>query len=417
VDDLVPYVAAAAASLPTVSQALQTAKAYIELRTAIAKQPTHVADLPSVSLDEAARAGLLNNYLAEAEGITASRTELHKELVRSPKKAATIRKQQSQLDEEERVLLAKIGALHWIEQEPPQRPPSGMGLEEAVSTHWMVTFEAQARLRQETWRAQLLERALAQQGSFPGSVSLKALWMIGTHEKRAFNALAGFIDTAVSVSVRPAGLRFLVIDGHVRPLQSGQPQKIACGDERLTLDQIYAVLEGENLIRPLMEAESSPYGHVVVGYGDSFRQYYWARPNPFLQHSNRARYTLQDAGKELALLHCPKTNSVGLELWKRRDHWALTATGLDAPLTEIVEGRIKQAKTELDAGKWTTVEQFLRMGRDALAVCGLSSADKNRYDIRIASLSARREQMRQDAPPEEEKPAGPLRKRPAPKRR
>jgi hypothetical protein len=58
----------------------------------------------------------------------------------------------------------------------------------------MDKFAELARMRNEPWREDLLAHALATESSSPGTVSPRALWLIGTLEEDAFNAFATLLD-------------------------------------------------------------------------------------------------------------------------------------------------------------------------------------------------------------------------------
>jgi len=49
-----------------------------------------------------------------------------------------------------------------------------------VEDHWIDRFNELARKRNEEWRSELLARALAEEAANPGSVSPRALWLIGS---------------------------------------------------------------------------------------------------------------------------------------------------------------------------------------------------------------------------------------------
>lgn len=68
---------------------------------------------------------------------------------------------------------------------------------------WWSMFEDFARRPNETWRTDLLAKALAENDKKPGCIRLKALWEIGMLEEDDFGMLAFFCDSAVHVDGKP----------------------------------------------------------------------------------------------------------------------------------------------------------------------------------------------------------------------
>jgi hypothetical protein len=66
--------------------------------------------------------------------------------------------------------------------------------QQSISTHWLDKFNELSRARNEEWRSELLSRALATEASRPGTVSPRALWLIGTLEEPLFIAFATILD-------------------------------------------------------------------------------------------------------------------------------------------------------------------------------------------------------------------------------
>ncbi len=64
----------------------------------------------------------------------------------------------------------------------------------AIEDHWLDKFNELARNRNEPWREELLARALGKETESPGSVSPRALWLIGSMEKELFEAFSKLLD-------------------------------------------------------------------------------------------------------------------------------------------------------------------------------------------------------------------------------
>jgi hypothetical protein len=69
-----------------------------------------------------------------------------------------------------------------------------------ISPHWLDKFNELSRARNEDWRAVLLSRALAVESSKPGTVSPRALWLLGTLEEPLFKAFATILDLCSSIN-------------------------------------------------------------------------------------------------------------------------------------------------------------------------------------------------------------------------
>jgi hypothetical protein len=97
-----------------------------------------------------------------------------------------------------RQLKVGVQALNYIS--PNERnTASAPGSEDAsahaeVTQHWMDKFSELARAHNEPWREDLLARALAAESDQPGSVSTRALWVLGTMEETHFVAFATILD-------------------------------------------------------------------------------------------------------------------------------------------------------------------------------------------------------------------------------
>lgn len=59
---------------------------------------------------------------------------------------------------------------------------------------WIDAFNDYARKQNESWRVELLAKALALESQNPGSVGQRALWFIGTVDEEVFHAFAALLD-------------------------------------------------------------------------------------------------------------------------------------------------------------------------------------------------------------------------------
>src|SRR5436190_1007516 len=72
-----------------------------------------------------------------------------------------------------------------------------------------------ARAHNETWREDLLARALATESASPGSVSPRALWLLGTLEASQFTAFAAILNLASRIDdalIIPSNGSFILRD-------------------------------------------------------------------------------------------------------------------------------------------------------------------------------------------------------------
>ena len=86
-------------------------------------------------------------------------------------------------------------------------PPPNDEKPKAIQDHWLDHFNELARKRNEEWRNELLARALARETERPGTVSPRALWLIGNMEHSLFTALSDLLD--LCIWTHPEGSPFL----------------------------------------------------------------------------------------------------------------------------------------------------------------------------------------------------------------
>lgn len=87
-------------------------------------------------------------------------------------------------------------------------PKGNEALEESVgnpeiSDSWLDRFYELAKLNNEPWREELLAKALAKEAGYPGSVSPRALWLLGTLEEDMFRAFSAMLDASIFINSDP----------------------------------------------------------------------------------------------------------------------------------------------------------------------------------------------------------------------
>ena len=157
-----------------------------------------------------------------------------------------------------------------------------------ITDHWTDHFNRFARLRNEPWRTELLARALAAEANNPGSISVRALWTIGTLETNGFEAFASFLD-----------LSMLVDDNFIVPklsLNSDTKLPKPEAKEPYTIGSMLFQVDALGLLGPMERAI-----HVIF-HGET----------PLSAYGSTA-ITLEPIGKEFTI-DCIITNQIGKEI-------------------------------------------------------------------------------------------------------
>lgn len=137
--------------------------------------------------------------------LLAEHDRLMKKSVRSPgtSRSPSLLAALDRLEDDLRLLAVVKKSLEYLPEDDgvPEQIESQAEDEEDVS--WWSTFESFARRPNETWRRDLLSKALAANAVAPGCIRLKALWEIGMLESDDFLMLSLFSDAAVHVDGKP----------------------------------------------------------------------------------------------------------------------------------------------------------------------------------------------------------------------
>lgn len=104
-----------------------------------------------------------------------------------------IRRDIDELEKEGRRFQTMLGAVNLLPEQTTDES------EKEISPHWIDKFNELARARNEDWRQELLSKALALEATKPGSISPRALWLIGTLEEEAFHAYATLLDLSSNI--------------------------------------------------------------------------------------------------------------------------------------------------------------------------------------------------------------------------
>lgn len=96
------------------------------------------------------------------------------------------------------------------------KPVAQQGEIKEIPAAWLDRFNELASLRNEPWRENLLARALASEATRPGTVSARALWVIGTMSEKEFAAFGDILDWMIATKDESA---FLPLEGIDAALQ------------------------------------------------------------------------------------------------------------------------------------------------------------------------------------------------------
>lgn len=175
-----------------------------------------------------------------------------------------------------------------------------------ISPSWQDRFDELARLQNEAWRQDLLSRAMAREAQYPGSISPRALWFIGTVDDHIFHAFASLIDICS-----------VVLGRYMVPNHTGYYERVipncALGDS-YRLGNLTFLLSDLGLMGDLLTSsrQISENGVFQVGYGN---KYYILKTKRQLSVSG---ICLTPLGDSIATLYEPKENALGIEVF---DAW------------------------------------------------------------------------------------------------
>jgi hypothetical protein len=209
---------------------------------------------------------------------------------------------------------------HTSEQSAPNPSPTPPQQTE-VSLHWMDKFNELARAHNEPWREDLLARALAAESAYPGTVSPRALWLLGTLEEPVFNAFATLLDLASFVADG------LMIPNHQafssRPIPNcSLGSNIAIGNLIYQLDEVGLFADSLTTTRTVHKDTT-----FLTGYGS--RRFLVQCATSDLSISGVIPTGL---GASLASFYTPKENPLGKEIF---DAWLTTLDKNNFPCRQI----------------------------------------------------------------------------------
>ncbi|QDT57316.1 hypothetical protein Pan44_53840 [Caulifigura coniformis] len=246
------------------------------------------------------------------------------------------------LQEQEQLAIKKVAAIHYAATLPDYKES-----DREIEQHWVDTFEVHARRRTEPWRSQLLSRALAHEAINPGTISLKALWLIGTMEREVFDYLSAFLNTGyVSRNLTYGGSTFVVrsYGGTEETKYLDLPVPIGEGGDTRQLWQVYTRHSQEALATELSTQGQYDVGCCVATYG--VRSFYEA-----MHHSpgdvTSDGYTLTSVAAELSLLHEHQSNDLGERIFSDEMKYGTEGLPADA-LRALLRDRVEAAEQHFE---------------------------------------------------------------------
>ena len=143
--------------------------------------------------------------LQEVNTLSEIKKDLLKEYIKAePVNRLRIKRDIEEIDASLRELNIKSKALEYIDATPQIEQksipnPQSQQNEPEITEHWMDRFNDLARSHNEPWRENLLAKALAAESMKPGTVSPRALWILGTLEESKFNDFAMLLDLSSKI--------------------------------------------------------------------------------------------------------------------------------------------------------------------------------------------------------------------------
>lgn len=180
-----------------------------------------------------------------------------------------------------------------------------------IEGHWLDRFNDLARQQNEEWREELLARALGRETAAPGSVSPRALWLIGSVERSIFEAFSKLLD--MCIWTYPNSTPFLPNSG------SHSSARKVHGEERLTIGHLLFRLGDIGLVADHLTSSRSldPEFMSVVYYDEDARI---IKPK---QQIKIQGVLLTPLGDSIASFYKPEWNSTGKQIF---EEWLATLT-------------------------------------------------------------------------------------------
>jgi Protein of unknown function (DUF2806) len=177
-----------------------------------------------------------------------------------------------------------------------------------ISPHWLDKFNELSRVRNEDWRADLLSRALAAEASRPGTVSPRALWLLGTLEEPLFKAFSTILDLCSSIN----GERMLP---SVFTLDEGFTQRLVPNCKlvgQVSIGNLIYMLDDTGVLAASTTRKNLPQGLCFFATYDSHRYQIDCSSVSLVVRGT----ILTQLGSAIASFYQPNFNLLGEEIFK-----------------------------------------------------------------------------------------------------
>jgi hypothetical protein len=222
----------------------------------------------------------------------------------SPEEHIEIEQKLEWLDGVTRQLNISLRALSYGEKEPD---PARSDEKEPFQDHWIDRFNDVARRRNEEWRTELLARVLAKEVAAPGSISTRALWLVGTLEKHLFDAFSALLDVCVWFESTPDPGPFIP-NSHVQAIN--QPTEMLVRGHTAYVGELHNTIADIGLVSNPITSRKTIHrdSEFMVRHGSTgFRI-------KLKSELVIAGLLLTDLGNSLASFHHPKWNLNGVRV-------------------------------------------------------------------------------------------------------
>lgn len=217
-----------------------------------------------------------------------------------------IKRDLREIDESLRTLNIGQKALSYLPKPSEgQNIPTNNSSKSEISDSWLDRFNELAKLSNESWREDLLARALAKEANSPGRVSPRALWLIGTLEEKLFHAFATLFDISVSINEE-----VLIIPEAESPLlELIVPDCDRIFGKNLNIGELVFLLGDTGLIANILSVEPIHKGEKIIVQYDTEKFEILCRVESPEQYLDGVLYT--GLGNTIAAFYKARPNKLG----------------------------------------------------------------------------------------------------------
>lgn len=153
-----------------------------------------------------------DTFKREIKSLSRHKDSLMGKLLKAtPTRRAFIQRDLEYIESRQREVEIKFAAYSEIIGQPQQALADSTSTRDQISGCWMDQFNELVRRQNEGWRGRLLRDSLVKEALVPGTISPRALWLIGVLEPVKFECLAGLLNIASTIDDTP-----VILGDHVR---------------------------------------------------------------------------------------------------------------------------------------------------------------------------------------------------------